>query len=73
MSAEVDKVKEVFRMVRENFVYEKDLKQYGLRDDWRSHAANIKGDWKDDCDGVSYTAAEVAAQLGRQFHHQILR
>ncbi len=57
-------VNKVFDDTRRNFIYTPDGEQYGVRDDWRSHAGEIGEPWRDDCDGFACTAAELMIDRG---------
>jgi predicted transglutaminase-like cysteine proteinase len=48
------------------FHYVSDQKNYGVNEDWRSHAdaVNRKEVFKDDCDGFALTCAELILEEG---------
>jgi predicted transglutaminase-like cysteine proteinase len=52
--------------VKNCFIYESDLKNYGKNEDWRSHADAVRKQeyFKDDCDGFALTCAELLMEQG---------
>lgn len=55
---------QVFADARANFIYTPDGEQFDVREDWRSHAGEIEGSWRDDCDGFAITCAELLIERG---------
>lgn len=65
-------IQEVFVKVRHTMRYETDMKNYGLKEHWRSWASEIeegiKG-IKDDCDAYALTFAEMLVNRGIKKEH----
>lgn len=60
---------DVVKLCRRKFTYVSDREQYGVGNDWRSHADNVLAgkEWKDDCDGFACTASEILMRNGHAF------
>lgn len=48
------------------FRYQFDNRNYGVMEDWRSHAESVKRDeiFTDDCDGFAFTVCELLLEMG---------
>ena len=60
----MDAIDELFRDVRQYFVYRPDLEGFNKPDHWRSQAAHIGSPYYGDCDDLAMTAADLAVQRG---------
>ena len=56
-------IQQVFNDCRRNFIWTPDGVQFG-GNHWTSHADEIDGVWRDDCDGFACTAAELLIRRG---------
>lgn len=61
-----DKLVKWDHAARERFTYVTDDVQFGVTDDWRSHADDVLAGkhWKDDCDGLASTVLDLLARDG---------
>lgn len=57
---------EMHRKVHKLFFYQHDDKNYGVMEDWRSHAkaVNENKQFIDDCDGFAFTMCELMIEQG---------
>lgn len=62
----LDKLKEIHSNVFSKFIYVHDDKNYGVMEDWRSHAKTVNegSKFKDDCDGFAFTMCELMLEAG---------
>lgn len=58
----------IFAVIYKLFVFTPDIVQYGVIDDQRSHAQEVKQGkkFKDDCDGFALTAQDLLIEAGYQ-------
>lgn len=62
----LDYLKELHEKVFNLFNYEYDNKNYGVMEDWRSHAKTVNEnmEFTDDCDGFAFTMCELMIEAG---------
>lgn len=61
-------IEEIYNRVRSLFIFVPDKEQFGVIDDWRSHADEVDAGkvFRDDCDGFAMTCAELLVRAGFQ-------
>lgn len=57
------------------FIYVPDIEQFGVEDNWRSYAAEVRlgKKFRDDCDGFALTAVDLLLSIGIEAHPLIVR
>ncbi|MEK9954758.1 MAG: transglutaminase-like cysteine peptidase [Pelagibacteraceae bacterium] len=62
----INNLVDIHNLVHNRFIYKDDFENYGVFDDWRSHAQEvIEGQtFEDDCDGFAFTVCELLIQEG---------
>lgn len=63
---ELTNLEELHKKVFKLFNYKHDDKNYGVMEDWRSHAqlVNESKEFTDDCDGFAFTMCELMIEAG---------
>lgn len=62
----LDDLKQIHEKVTKLFNYVHDNKNYGVMEDWRSHAESVNEskEFSDDCDGFAFTMVELMLEAG---------